>query len=95
VAAMTDRNAEAHRHGVEKMFPRLGETATTDKVLNRQVRSMMSYCAYRKLDSYCVPGTTLQVDFNFSSTYSESSIMGSATCSAGRPAKFLSTNSLT
>ena len=37
----------------------------------------------------------LQVDFNFSSTYSESSIMRSANCSAGSPAKFLSTNSFT
>jgi nicotinamidase-related amidase len=27
VDAMTDRDADAHRHGVEKIFPRLGETA--------------------------------------------------------------------
>jgi nicotinamidase-related amidase len=33
VDAMTDRDAEAHRHSVEKIFPRLGETATTDDVL--------------------------------------------------------------
>jgi hypothetical protein len=38
---------------------------------------------------------TLQENFNFSSTYSESSIMRSAICSACMPAKFLSTNSLT
>ena len=31
--AMTDRDADAHRHSVEKIFPRLGETATTAKVL--------------------------------------------------------------
>jgi len=31
--AMTDRDAEAHRHSVEKIFPRLGETASTDEVL--------------------------------------------------------------
>ncbi len=43
----------------------------------------------------CASSTTLHVDFNFSSTYSESSIMRSANCSAGSPAKFLSTNSLT
>ncbi len=43
----------------------------------------------------CLSGATLHVDFNFSSTYSESSIMRSANCSAGSPAKFLSTNSLT
>jgi hypothetical protein len=43
----------------------------------------------------CAASTTLQVDFNFSSTYSESSIMRSANCSAGSPAKFLSTNSFT
>ena len=35
-----------------------------------------------KLHSGCVSGTTLYMDFNFSSTYSESSIMRSATCSA-------------
>ena len=43
----------------------------------------------------CASSTTLQVDFNFSSTNSESSIMRSANCSAGSPAKFLSTNSFT
>ena len=31
--AMTDRDAEAHRHCVEKTFPRLGETAATDELL--------------------------------------------------------------
>jgi hypothetical protein len=30
---MTDRDADAHRHSVEKIFPRLGEMATTDDVL--------------------------------------------------------------
>jgi len=43
----------------------------------------------------CASSTTLHVNFNFSSTYSESSIMRSANCSAGSPAKFLSTNSFT
>jgi len=33
VDAMTDRDADAHRYSVEKIFPRLGETATTDDVL--------------------------------------------------------------
>ena len=33
--------------------------------------------------------------FNFSSTYSESSTIRSATCAAGSPAKFLSTSSFT
>jgi nicotinamidase-related amidase len=33
VDAMTDRSEEAHRHSVEKIFPRLGESDTTDKVL--------------------------------------------------------------
>ena len=33
VDAMTDRDADAHRHSVEKIFPRLGETAKTDDVL--------------------------------------------------------------
>jgi len=34
VDAMTDRSMEAHRHSVEKIFPRLSETATTDNVLS-------------------------------------------------------------
>jgi nicotinamidase-related amidase len=33
VDAITDRDAENHRHCVERVFPRLGETATTDDVL--------------------------------------------------------------
>ncbi len=33
VDAMTDRDADAHRHSIEKIFPRLGETDTTDNVL--------------------------------------------------------------
>ena len=33
VNAMTDRDADAHRHCVEKIFPRLGETDTTASVL--------------------------------------------------------------
>src|SRR5262249_34235629 len=35
VDAMTDRNADAHRCTVEKIFLRLGETETTDRVLQR------------------------------------------------------------
>jgi len=34
VDAMTDRDADTHRHCVEKIFPRMGETAKTDEVLN-------------------------------------------------------------
>jgi nicotinamidase-related amidase len=33
VDAMTDLNADAHRHSVEKIFPRLGETDTTANVV--------------------------------------------------------------
>ncbi len=33
VDAMTDRDADSHRHSVEKIFPRLGETCTTDELL--------------------------------------------------------------
>ena len=33
VDAVTDRDAEAHRHCVEKIFPRISETDTTDRVL--------------------------------------------------------------
>jgi hypothetical protein len=47
------------------------------------------------VDALASPRLRFHVDFNFSSTYSESSIMRSANCSAGRPAKFLSTNSFT
>jgi nicotinamidase-related amidase len=31
--AMTDRDADTHRHSVERIFPRLGETDTTENVL--------------------------------------------------------------
>ena len=31
--AMTDRDADSHRHSVEKIFPRLGEADTTENVL--------------------------------------------------------------
>jgi hypothetical protein len=33
VDAMTDRDVDAHRHSIEKIFPRLGETETTDNIL--------------------------------------------------------------
>jgi len=33
VEAMTDGDADARRHSIEKIFPRLGETAVTDDVL--------------------------------------------------------------
>jgi len=33
VDAVTDRDADAHRHCVEKVFPRISETDTTDSVL--------------------------------------------------------------
>jgi nicotinamidase-related amidase len=33
VDAMTDRSAEAHRHSVERVFPKIAETDTTDAVL--------------------------------------------------------------
>ncbi|MDX3075428.1 isochorismatase family protein [Streptomyces sp. NPDC088354] len=32
--AMTDPDAEAHRHSVERVFPRIGETATTAEVVD-------------------------------------------------------------
>ena len=34
VDAMADRDPEVHRHSVAKVFPRLGETETTEGVLN-------------------------------------------------------------
>lgn len=33
IDAMTDRDPETHRHSVEKVFPRISETATTEDVL--------------------------------------------------------------
>ncbi|MDA8426430.1 MAG: isochorismatase family protein [Treponema sp.] len=33
VDAMADREVDTHRHSVEKVFPRLGETTTTDELL--------------------------------------------------------------
>ncbi|MGA9978565.1 MAG: isochorismatase family protein [Candidatus Sulfotelmatobacter sp.] len=33
VDAMTDRSEEAHRHSIEKIFPRLGELDSTDNVV--------------------------------------------------------------
>jgi hypothetical protein len=30
---MADRDAEAHRYSVERIFPRLGETGTTDEIV--------------------------------------------------------------
>ncbi len=35
IDAMTDMSAENHKHSVEKVFPRLGESATTDEVVAR------------------------------------------------------------
>jgi isochorismate hydrolase len=32
--AMTDRDPALHRHSVERIFPRLGETATTAEILD-------------------------------------------------------------
>ncbi|GAA3366521.1 hypothetical protein GCM10020366_70460 [Saccharopolyspora gregorii] len=32
--AMTDLDAEAHRNSLERIFPRLGETGTTDEVVD-------------------------------------------------------------
>ncbi|MFJ5293899.1 MULTISPECIES: cysteine hydrolase family protein [unclassified Streptomyces] len=33
--AMTDPDADAHRHSIERVFPKLGETATTAEVVDR------------------------------------------------------------
>lgn len=33
IDAMTDRDADSHRHSLEKIFPRLGETDTTNNIL--------------------------------------------------------------
>jgi nicotinamidase-related amidase len=34
VDAMTDRNSEAHDYSIKKVFPRLGETGTTEEIVN-------------------------------------------------------------
>ena len=44
VDAMTDLHADAHRHSVEKIFPRLGELATTDDVVFRSHRVPLMLC---------------------------------------------------
>jgi isochorismate hydrolase len=33
VDAMADRNAENHRHSIENVFPRLGESGSTEDIL--------------------------------------------------------------
>lgn len=33
--AMTDPDADAHRHSVERVFPKLGETATSAEVAEK------------------------------------------------------------
>lgn len=33
--AVTDPDAETHRHAVRRVFPKLGETATTDEILDK------------------------------------------------------------
>jgi nicotinamidase-related amidase len=40
VDAMSDRDAEAHRNSVEKIFPRMGETGTTEEVIGMLDRRM-------------------------------------------------------
>jgi hypothetical protein len=36
--AMTDRDPVSHRHTVEKIFPRMGETDTTENALKLMAR---------------------------------------------------------
>jgi nicotinamidase-related amidase len=36
--AMTDRDADSHRHSMEKIFPRLGEIETTENILKAMVQ---------------------------------------------------------
>jgi nicotinamidase-related amidase len=42
VDAMTDRDAETHGHSVEKIFPRLGETATSESVLESLAQAVQA-----------------------------------------------------
>jgi len=39
IDAITDRDAAAHRHAIEKIFPRIGETTTTEDVLKMLLSS--------------------------------------------------------
>ena len=32
--AMSDPDADAHRHSIERVFPKLGETATTTEIID-------------------------------------------------------------
>ena len=41
--AVTDRDADAHRHCVEKILPRLGETETTENVLK-----LLAECVFKE-----------------------------------------------
>ena len=35
VDAMSDRDADSHQHSVQRIFPGLGETTTTDEILDQ------------------------------------------------------------
>ena len=32
--AMADRDADSHRHSIERVFPKLGETATSTEIID-------------------------------------------------------------
>ncbi len=56
--AMTDRDADTHRHCVEKAFPRLGETATTDDVLKMLSRCLKFYVDHSSKGQKFIPVQT-------------------------------------
>jgi nicotinamidase-related amidase len=55
VDAMTDRDADAHRHSVEKIFPRLGERATTDEVLTLLKEALLGRATPSQWDPCAAP----------------------------------------
>ncbi len=55
VDAMTDLSADAHRHSVETIFPRLGETATTDDVIRSLTERAPATAANRRPASAAQP----------------------------------------
>jgi nicotinamidase-related amidase len=48
VDAMTDRDADAHRNSVERIFPRMGESDTTDNVLKMLKETLGSQAGHNR-----------------------------------------------
>src|ERR1700747_2738146 len=51
--AMTDRDADAHRHSVGRLFPRLGETETTENLLKLLTQTLFETQSIRDNGKPC------------------------------------------